>query len=55
MSEPFAPVTPHAYSPDIMAMGDCRVCGHDRDHPMHQQQEPDSKPEPITSTFVPPL
>ena len=22
---------PHAYSPDYMAMGDCRICGHTRD------------------------
>lgn len=21
---------PHAYSPDYMAMGDCRICGHTR-------------------------
>lgn len=33
-----APVTgiqPHIYSPDYQAMGDCRVCGHERDKPWH--------------------
>lgn len=23
-------ITPHAYSPDYQAMGDCRICGHTR-------------------------
>ncbi|MEY9493710.1 hypothetical protein [Bradyrhizobium elkanii] len=25
----------HLYSPDLQAMGDCRVCGHGRDKPWH--------------------
>lgn len=28
-------ITPHAYSPDHQAMGDCQVCGHGRDKPWH--------------------
>lgn len=34
-AEPFAKITPHLYSPDFQAMGDCRVCGHGPDKPWH--------------------
>lgn len=28
--------TAHAYSPDLMAMGDCRTCGRTQDDPIHK-------------------
>lgn len=34
-------IKPHLYSPDYQAMGDCRVCGHDRDKPWHSMTSPD--------------
>jgi hypothetical protein len=30
-----APLKPHIYHPDFQAMGDCRVCGHVQESPMH--------------------
>lgn len=35
------PVTKHEYSPDYMAMGDCRICGHVREAAHHCHTEPE--------------
>ena len=31
---------PHYYRPDYMAMGDCKVCGHVKESPLHIGKEP---------------
>ena len=31
---------PHHYSPDYMAMGDCKICGHVEDSPLHIGKRP---------------
>lgn len=33
--EPDAEIKPHIYMPDLQAMGDCRVCGHEQNSPYH--------------------
>jgi len=32
-----AEIKRHIYMPDYQAMGDCRICGHERDKPWHCQ------------------
>jgi hypothetical protein len=42
-------VEPHAYIPDYQAMGDCAVCGHVQESPLHIRPiriEIPNKPEP---------
>jgi len=43
-SPPGNEITPHIYSPDYQAMGDCRVCGHQQDKPWHTLPRPDRRP-----------
>lgn len=36
----YGKVGPHHYSPSVMHMGDCYVCGCDQDHPNHIKPKP---------------
>jgi rubredoxin len=42
---PFMPheLKPHHYSPSIMHQGDCSVCGHIQDAPIHKTHKPDER------------
>lgn len=50
------PLAPHPYSPDAMAMGDCRKCGHVADSPLHERPPvapaPDADRERLTGRDV---
>jgi hypothetical protein len=35
------PIEPHRYSPSLMHMGDCKICGHLGDSPLHTNDERD--------------